>query len=118
MSKWPDNEARYEARLRVFGYLCVNFWKFLEEKEDGEPVVKFTSTNFGDIPEEYMRYLTHEDESVIRTIMIKNFFTGKNKLTGYNIDDFLSELQWAFNSNDIEGLKIVFKAPHVRKKYK
>jgi len=113
MATWPDNQFRYFTRLETFGWCCVNFHALMNVKPDGiSPVVEFKPPYWGGIPENLRKDLTLSDlyniQSVFEELFQWALRDGKHAI---DADNILELLDWSFNPNDIEGLKVVYMTP-------
>lgn len=119
MAIWEDNARRYEARLQAFGFITVNMHRYLNAKDNGFPVVPICYPHWGDIPREAVDNLCEEDldrlSESIHILFVRAKVSGKHSIT---IDDLLTELNWAFNPADIQGLKMVYNTPKDPKQLK
>lgn len=101
---WEYNNKEYVARLRVFYYLCNNWWRFLQEYK-GKPVISFI-----DIPSDILGDLSILQYKCIKNT-IDNFWELRHHKHSYTIDDILQDLGWAFNYHDLKDFKLVYNEP-------
>lgn len=110
MAVWEQNARRYEARLQAFGYICVNFYRYVEFKDNGEPVVPMGYPHWGDLPEECRENYADLDCLVSAMDSVRAEVKDSSKHC-IDIDFLLGLLNWSFNPADLDGLRMVYTAP-------